>query len=249
MDSEKQRFLRYRRQILIPQIGLEGQEKLHEAKVLVVGAGGLGSPAAYYLAAAGIGTLGIMDNDKVDISNLNRQIVHWEKDLGRAKVDSAEEKLGQFNPEMTLRAYELELKADEALEIFPDYDIIISAVDNFRTRLVINKACYELSKPWVDGGVKGFNGIVTAYQPPKGPCYHCLLGNAEDEIQVVSPIIGTLPGIIGTLQTQEAIKLILGIGTPLTGRMLIFDGLESTFNTVHLVKYPDCPVCGTTDGK
>lgn len=244
MESEKQGLLRYRRQVVLPQVGEEGQKKLFGAKVLVVGAGGLGSPILYYLAAAGIGTLGIIDSDIVDISNLNRQIIHWEKDIGRSKVLSAKEKIAQFNSEIVLNTYELELNQDNALKIFPEYDIIVAAVDNFETRLMINKTCYNLIKPWIDGGVRGFSGVVTTYQPPKGPCYHCLHRNIKEGSKEVTPIIGTLPGIIGTLQTQEVIKLILNIGMPLTGRMLIYDALESSFDLVGFRPDPDCPVCG-----
>lgn len=244
MDKEKCDFLRYRRQVVLPQVGEEGQKKLYGAKVLVVGAGGLGSPILYYLAAAGIGTLGIIDSDTVDISNLNRQILHWEKDIGRPKVLSAKEKLEQFNSGVKLNAYQLELTADKAVEIFTEYDIIVSAVDNIETRLLINEVCYKLIKPWIDGGVRGFSGVVTSYQPPKGPCYHCLHRNIKEGSKEVTPIIGTLPGVIGTLQAQEVIKLILSAGTLLTGRMLLYDALEASFDNIEFRPDPDCPVCG-----
>ena len=237
-------FSRYKHQVLLPGVGQEGQERLFKAKTLVVGAGGLGSPILYYLAAAGVGTLGIIDEDKVDISNLQRQILHWEKDVGTSKVDSAREKLNSLNSRTKLIIYESRLGPALARELFPDYDLVISAVDNRATRLVINKVCYETGRPWVEGGVNRFTGVVTVFNPPEGPCYQCLYGDIIDAEKSTPAILGTVAGVIGLLQAQEALKLILGIGKPLTGRLLIFDALETAFESVEIKPDPKCRVCG-----
>lgn len=236
-------FPRYQRQINLPQIGEEGQEKLFNAKVLVVGTGGLGSPILYYLAAAGIGTLGFMDYDTVDITNLQRQILHWERDLGRFKVESAQEKLRAMNSHIKLEGYSLSLNEESARRIFPAYDLVIGAVDNRETRIIINQVCYETGKVWIEGGVSGFFGVVTTFVPPRGPCYHCLYPDAPTGEKKTPFLLGPLAGVIGLLQAQEALKVILGIGTPLIGKLLLYDALESRFDMVNLQKAPLCPVC------
>ena len=235
---------RYARQLGLPQVGETGQQKLFDAKVLVVGAGGLGSPVLYYLAAAGVGTLGIVDHDVVEISNLQRQILHWEKDLGKEKVVSAGEKLAQFNSRIQIDTHFCHFDKKKAREIIPQYDIVVAAVDNMMTRDIINTVCYEMLKPWVNGGVNRFSGMVTTFQPPKGPCLRCLYPEDKNS-KSDSPtlLLGTLPGIIGVLQAQEVLKLILGIGTPLTGKFLIFEGLETRMDEVTIAADPNCPIC------
>lgn len=237
------RLQRYRRQIMLPQVGVAGQEKLFAAKVLVVGAGGLGSPALYYLSAAGIGTVGVVDNDTVDITNLQRQIIHWEKDLQRSKVDSAVEKLKAFNSATTYHTYTCDFNLDKARDIIPGYDLVLAAVDNTATRRIINQVCFETNRPWIEGGVNQFTGLVTVFQPPHGPCYNCLYPKKAEEADTPPALLGTLPGVIGVLQVQEALKLILGIGSPLVGKLLIYDSLGPGFDIVEFRADPACPVC------
>ncbi len=245
MDDRGKLSARYERQIGLPQIGEAGQKKLSQAKVLVVGAGGLGSSVLYYLAAAGIGTLGLVDHDVVEISNLQRQILHWEKDLGEEKVVSASEKLGQFNSAIQLNTYSCLFDEKKARAMIPSYDIIVSAVDDMVTRDVINTVCYENIRPWVDGGVNRFTGRITTFQPPQRPCFRCIYPDTlPSQGKVPSLLLGTLPGIIGILQAQEVLKLILGIGSLLTGKFLIFESLETRMDKVAITADPECPVCG-----
>jgi len=239
---------RYARHLVLPEVGEAGQKKLKSAKVLIVGAGGLGSPAAMYLAAAGIGTLGIVDHDVVDLSNLQRQLLHTSDTVGEAKVDSARNNLHAMNPLVNVETYRIKLTSDNALDIIKKYDIVVDASDNYPTRYLLNDACVLLKKPNVHGSVLKFEGRVSVFDAAEGPCYRCaypeppppeLAQNCAD-----AGVLGVLPGIIGTLQATEAVKLILGIGTPLAGRMLLFDALETKFQELRLQKNPECPVCG-----
>lgn len=235
---------RYLRQLILPEVGETGQQKIREAKVLVVGSGGLGSPVLYYLAAAGIGTLGIVDSDVVEMSNLQRQILHWEKDLGRPKVFSAAEKLTAFNSEVHLETYYENFDLSLALELIPRYDLTIAAVDNLESRAVINQASFAKGKPWIEGGVSNFSGLVTTFIPPQGPCFRCLYPDLPGGEKKPIGLLGVLPGVIGVLQAQEALKLILGIGQTLAGKLLYYDSLALSFNLVEFSPLPDCPVCG-----
>jgi molybdopterin/thiamine biosynthesis adenylyltransferase/rhodanese-related sulfurtransferase/molybdopterin converting factor small subunit len=239
---------RYSRHLILPEVGLEGQRKLKEAKVLVVGAGGLGSPLLLYLAAAGVGTIGIVDFDMVDFSNLQRQIVHTEKDVGRKKTDSAAEKIRMINSSVKVVKYEERLTSENALSIIKDYDIVIDGTDNFPTRYLVNDACVLLGKPNVYGSIFRFEGQVSVFDARKGPCYRCLYESPPPPGLVPScaegGVLGVLPGIIGTIQAMEAIKLILNEGEPLIGRLLLFDAMKMRFRELKLRKNPECPVCG-----
>jgi len=243
MDELMEPIQRYQRQLLLPQVGKGGQEKLSAAKVLVIGAGGLGSSILYYLAAAGVGRLGIVDADVVDLTNLQRQILHWEQDIGKEKVTSAREKLQRFNSCIDLLAYPIFFDLRAARELISQYDLVLSAVDNMQTRDTINQGCIELGKTWIDGAVRSFSGVVTTFSPPCGPCFRCLYPKASPKSEKPIPIMGTLPGVIGTLQAQEAIKLILDIGTALIGKLLVYDALEARFEQVGVVANPDCTFC------
>jgi adenylyltransferase/sulfurtransferase len=247
--------IRYSRHTLLSEVGEAGQIKLLEAKVLLIGAGGLGSPAALYLAAAGVGTLGIVDFDTVDVSNLQRQVLHGNKDVGRPKVDSAADRLHDINPDVKVVPFRTGISSDNALEIIRDFDIVINGSDNFPTRYLINDACQFLKKPLVDGSIFMFEGQVTVYQPavPEqgtvgGPCYRCLYPDPPPPGEVPScaeaGVLGVLPGIVGSMQAVEAIKLILGIGEPLVGRLLMVDTLDMSFRTLKVRRAADCPVCG-----
>lgn len=238
---------RYSRHILLPEVGEEGQIKLLESKVVVVGAGGLGSPAAIYLAAAGVGTLGIVDFDVVDASNLQRQILHNLDRVGRPKVESARETLTALNPDVTVVAHDRRLSADNVLEILSEYDVIVDGGDNFPTRYLINDAALRLRKPVVHGSIFRFEGQVTVYRPYDGPCYRCQF--PEPPPLELAPscaeagVLGVLPGIIGSIQAVEAIKLIIGIGEGLSGRLLSYDSLTQEFHTLRLRRDPQCPAC------
>ena len=239
---------RYSRHLILPEIGVEGQKKLKAASVLLIGTGGLGSPLGVYLAAAGVGRLGIVDYDVVDESNLHRQIIHGTKDVGRLKVDSAEETLADINPFITIEKYNVPLTSENALDIIADYDVVIDGTDNFPTRYLVNDACVLLGKPNVYGSIFRFEGQASVFYAKEGPCYRCLFPAPPPPGLVPScadgGVLGVLPGTIGTIQATEAIKLIVGIGEPLIGRLLLYDALDMTFDTIRVRKNPKCPVCG-----
>jgi adenylyltransferase/sulfurtransferase len=244
-----EQVLRYSRHIVMKQVGGRGQRRLLEAKVLIVGAGGLGSPAALYLAAAGVGTLGIVDGDVVDISNLQRQILHGDADVGRLKTESAGETLRSINPDVQVIGHPLHLTSSNALEIVGAYDLVLNCTDNFPARYLLNDACVLLGKPLVDGSILQFDGQLTVhYAAGGGPCYRCLFPAPPPPGEVPTcaqaGVLGVLPGIIGSMQALEAIKLILGIGAPMIGRLLIFDGLEMDVTVVTIKRNPKCAVCG-----
>ncbi len=239
---------RYSRHILSKEVGGKGQQKLLSSKVLLVGAGGLGSPAALYLAAAGVGTLGIIDFDRVALSDLQRQILHTGKDLKKPKVDSAREKLSAINPDIKVIAYNERLTSKNALEIIKEYDVIVDGSDNFPTRYLVNDACVLLRKPNVHGSVLRFDGQVTVFMPGDGPCYRCLYPTPPPPGAVPScaeaGVLGVLPGLIGSIQATEAIKILLNQGRSLKGRLLIYDALNLEFSEVSIKRNPNCPVCG-----
>ena len=240
---------RYSRHLILPEVGMEGQQRLKAAKVLCVGTGGLGSPLALYLAAAGIGTLGLVDFDVVDSSNLQRQIIHSTRDVGRKKVDSAQEKLNALNPTLNVVKHDTMLTSANALEIFAQYDIIADGTDNFQTRYLVNDACVLLKKPNAYGSIFRFEGQASVFATEEGPCYRCLYPEPPPPGLVPScaegGVLGILPGMIGTIQATEVIKLILGKGEPLIGRLLLVDALTMRFRELKLRKNPECPVCGT----
>jgi adenylyltransferase/sulfurtransferase len=239
---------RYSRHLILPEVGMEGQQKLKAAKVLCVGTGGLGSPLALYLAAAGIGTLGLVDFDVVDASNLQRQIIHSTKDIGRKKIDSAAEKLSALNPSLKVVKHETMLSRANALEILKDYDIVADGTDNFPTRYLVNDACVLLGKPNVYGSIFRFEGQASVFATEQGPCYRCLYPEPPPPGLVPScaegGVLGILPGLVGVIQATEVIKLILGNGSPLIGRLLLVDALNMRFRELKLRKNPECPVCG-----
>jgi len=241
---------RYSRHLLIPEIGEKGQHKLLDAKVLLIGAGGLGSPAALYLAAAGVGTIGIVDDDTVDLSNLQRQVLHGSDDIGRPKVESAKETIESLNPDVNVVVHSLRLTKENVLDIFCDYDVIVDGSDNFSTRYFVNDACVLLDKPQVHGSIFRFDGQVTVFDTRQqdAPCYRCLY--PEPPPPELAPncaeagVLGVLPGTIGMIQATEAVKLILGIGETLTGRLLMYDAMAMSFRTLKLKRDPNCPMCG-----
>ena len=240
---------RYSRHLILPEVGMEGQKKLKAAKVLCIGAGGLGSPLALYLAAAGVGTLGLVDFDVVDASNLQRQIIHSTADIGRRKLDSAEDKLKALNPYMKVVKYETMLSSANALEIFRDFDIVADGTDNFPTRYLVNDACVITGKPNAYGSIFRFEGQASVFATKDGPCYRCLYPEPPPPGLVPScaegGVLGILPGLVGVMQATEVIKLILGKGEPLIGRLLLVDALNMRFRELKLRKNPACPVCGT----
>jgi len=239
---------RYARHLILPEVGVEGQQKLKAARVLCVGAGGLGSPLALYLAAAGVGTLGLVDFDVVDASNLQRQILHTTGDVGRKKLDSAEEKLAALNPAVHVVKHETMLSSTNAMDILKDYDIVADGTDNFPTRYLVNDACVLLGKPNVYGSVFRFEGQASVFATREGPCYRCLYPEPPPPGTVPScaegGVLGILPGLIGIIQATEVIKLILGKGEALVGRLLLVDALSMRFRELKLKKNPECPVCG-----
>jgi sulfur-carrier protein adenylyltransferase/sulfurtransferase len=240
---------RYSRHLILPEVGMEGQRRIKDARVLCVGTGGLGSPLAFYLAAAGIGTLGLVDFDVVDASNLQRQIIHSTKDIGRKKLDSAEEKLTALNPAIKIVKHDTMLSSANALGIMKDYDIVADGTDNFPTRYLVNDACVLLGKPNVYGSIFRFEGQASVFATEAGPCYRCLYPEPPPPGLVPScaegGVLGILPGLVGVIQATEVIKLILGKGDSLVGRLLLVDALNMRFRELKLRKNPECPVCGT----
>jgi adenylyltransferase/sulfurtransferase len=241
-------YQRYSRHLILPEVGLEGQRKLKAARVLCVGAGGLGSPVALYLAAAGVGTIGIVDFDVVDISNLQRQVLHGTPDVGRSKLESAKTRLNALNPEVKVETYAEALSSQNALEIFRGYDVVLDGTDNFPTRYLVNDACVLLGIPNAYGSIFRFEGQASVFGAKDGPCYRCLYPEPPPPGLVPScaegGVLGVLPGMVGMIQATEAVKLILGVGEPLIGRFLIYDALKMRFRELKLRKDPDCPVCG-----
>src|SRR5579885_2214949 len=248
-ELSKDEILRYSRHLIIPEVGIEGQQKLKAAKVLLVGAGGLGAPLGLYLAAAGIGKIGIVDFDVVDFTNLQRQVIHSTADVGRKKLDSAAEKMQGINPHLKIVKHETALSSENALDIFKDYDFIVDGTDNFPTRYLVNDACVLLGKPNVYGSIFRFEGQSTVFAYEGGPCYRCLYPEPPPPGLVPScaegGVLGILPGTIGLIQATETVKLILGIGEPLVGRLLLYDALGMRFRELKLRKNSECPACGT----
>jgi sulfur-carrier protein adenylyltransferase/sulfurtransferase len=240
---------RYSRHLIMPEVGVDGQRKLKAAKVLCIGAGGLGSPVGMYLAAAGVGTIGIVDFDVVDFSNLQRQILHGTPDVGRSKLASAKDRLNAINPNVDVQTYEVALSSQNAMKLFEPYDVIVDGTDNFPTRYLVNDACVLLGKPNAYGSIFRFEGQASVFATKDGPCYRCLYPEPPPPGLVPScaegGVLGVLPGIIGVIQATETVKLIMGIGEPLIGRFLIYDALRMKFRELKLRKDPDCPVCGT----
>src|SRR5499426_3407078 len=240
---------RYSRHLILPEVGMDGQRRLKAGRVLCVGAGGLGSPAALYLAAAGVGTIGVIDFDAVDESNLQRQILHGTPDVGRSKLQSAKDRLNALNPEIEVRTHEVALSSENALQLFEPYDVIVDGTDNFPTRYLVNDACVLLKKPNAYGSIFRFEGQASVFATADGPCYRCLYPEPPPPGLVPScaegGVLGVLPGIIGVIQATETIKLILGVGDALIGRFMIYDALKMKFRELKLRKDPECPVCGT----
>jgi sulfur-carrier protein adenylyltransferase/sulfurtransferase len=241
-------ILRYSRHLIMPEVGMEGQLRLKQAKVLCIGAGGLGAPLALYLAAAGVGRLGVVDFDVVDFTNLQRQVIHGTKDVGRSKLASAAETIAEINPNVEVVPHETRLSSENALDLFKDYDIVADGTDNFPTRYLVNDACVLLGKPNVYASIFRFEGQATVFYAREGPCYRCLYPEPPPPGLVPScaegGVLGVLPGIMGSIQALETIKLILGKGASLIGRLLLFDALELKFRELKLRKSPECPVCG-----
>ena len=239
---------RYSRHLIIPDVAMAGQQRLMNAKVLCVGAGGLGSPALMYLAAAGVGTLGIVEFDTVDESNLQRQIIHGQSDIGKSKAISAKEKIAEINPNVNVIVHELRLDTDNVMEIFSQYDLIVDGTDNFATRYLVNDACVLLKKPYVWGSIYRFDGQASVFWAEYGPCYRCLYPEPPPPGMVPScaegGVLGVLCASIGSIQTTEAIKLIAGIGEPLIGQLMIYDALEMSYRKIKVRKDPKCPLCG-----
>jgi adenylyltransferase/sulfurtransferase len=250
MDIElsKEEIARYSRHLLLPEVGMEGQKKLKAAKVLIIGTGGLGSPLALYLAAAGIGTIGLVDFDFVDESNLQRQIIHGVQDVGRPKVASAKDRIKSINPHIKVETHNTNLSSANAMELVGKYDIVADGTDNYLTRYIVNDSCVLLGKPNVYGSIFQFEGQVSVFSTKEGPCYRCLYPAPPPPDLVpscsVGGVLGVLPGIVGTLQANEVIKLIIGGGAPLTGRLLTFDAWKMKFRELKIEKDPNCPICG-----
>lgn len=241
---------RYSRHLIMPEVGMNGQLKLKSASVLCIGAGGLGSPVAMYLGAAGVGRIGIVDFDVVDYSNLQRQVIHGTPDVGRSKLDSARDRLNAINPEVTVETHDVALSSENALELLANYDVIVDGTDNFPTRYLVNDACVILGKPNVYGSIFRFEGQASVFATKDGPCYRCLYPEPPPPGLVPScaegGVLGILPGVVGTIQATEAVKLIIGVGEPLINRFMIYDALRMKFRELKLQKDPDCPVCGET---
>ncbi|SPE34155.1 putative adenylyltransferase/sulfurtransferase MoeZ (Includes: Sulfur carrier protein CysO adenylyltransferase; Sulfur carrier protein CysO sulfurtransferase) [Acidobacteriia bacterium SbA2] len=247
-DLSKDEILRYSRHLIMPEVGMDGQLKLKNAKVLCIGAGGLGSPLLLYLAAAGVGRLGIVDFDVVDYTNLQRQVIHGTADVGRSKLESAQGAIREINPNVEVVGHDARLTSENALELFQDFDIVVDGTDNFPTRYLVNDACVLLGKPNVYGSIFRFEGQASVFYARQGPCYRCLYPEPPPPGLVPScaegGVLGVLPGIVGCLQAMETIKLIIGQGQTLIGRLLVFDALGMKFRELKLRKNPDCPVCG-----
>lgn len=243
----REEILRYSRHVILPEVALEGQERLKAAKVLLIGAGGLGAPVAMYLAAAGVGTLGLVDFDVVDLSNLQRQVIHKTSNIGKQKLHSAQQFIAEVNPHVQVRTYEAAFTSDNAMDIARDYDMIIDGTDNFATRYLVNDVCVLLGKPNVYGSIFRFEGQASVFDARRGPCYRCLYPAPPPPGLMPScaegGVLGVLPGIIGVIQATEAIKIILGTGETLTGRLLLYDALAMQFREVRLRKDPQCPIC------
>jgi len=251
MDLSRDELLRYSRHLILPGVGLDGQRRIKAARMLLVGAGGLGSPAALYLAAAGVGTLGLVDHDVVDVSNLQRQVLHGTSAVGRSKLESAQARIADLNPNVNVVTHEERLTSDNALEILGRYDVVIDGTDNFATRYLVNDACVLLGKPNIYGSIFRFDGQASVFCMPDGPCYRCLFPTPPPPGSVPScaegGVLGVLPGLIGTIQATEALKLVLGAGDALVGRLLVVDALGMKFRTVRVARDPQCPACGTRD--
>jgi molybdopterin/thiamine biosynthesis adenylyltransferase/rhodanese-related sulfurtransferase len=248
VSLSKEEVLRYSRHLIMPEVGMEGQLKLKQAKVLCIGTGGLGAPLGLYLAAAGVGRIGLVDFDVVDFTNLQRQVLFGTTDVGRPKIEAAADHLRNLNPEIQIDTFETRLTSENALDLFKDYDIIVDGTDNFPTRYLVNDACILLGKPNVYGSIFRFEGQITIFGAPGGPCYRCLYPEPPPPGLVPScaegGVLGVLPGIVGTIQAAETLKLIIGKGDPLIGRLLLFDALGMKFRELKLRKNPECPVCG-----
>ena len=250
-DLTREELHRYSRHLILPDVALDGQKRIKAARVLLIGAGGLGSPAALYLAAAGVGTLGIVDYDVVDVTNLQRQVLHGTGAVGQSKLESARERIADLNPNVRVETHETRLTSANALEIMREYDVIVDGTDNFATRYLTNDACVILGKPNVYGSIFRFEGQASIFATPDGPCYRCLFPNPPPPGLVPScaegGVLGVLPGIVGTIQATEALKLILGIGDTLVGRLLLIDAMGMRFHTVRVPRDPNCPACGTRE--
>jgi molybdopterin/thiamine biosynthesis adenylyltransferase/rhodanese-related sulfurtransferase len=251
MDLTREELHRYSRHLILPDVALDGQKRIKAARVLLIGAGGLGSPAALYLAAAGVGTLGLVDFDVVDLTNLQRQVLHGTSDVGHAKLESARDRIADLNPNVRVETHETRLTSANAIEILREYDVIVDGTDNFATRYLTNDACVILGKPNVYGSIFRFEGQASIFAMPDGPCYRCLFPNPPPPGLVPScaegGVLGVLPGIVGTIQATEALKLILGIGDTLVGRLLLIDAMGMRFHTVRVPRDPNCPACGTRE--
>jgi sulfur-carrier protein adenylyltransferase/sulfurtransferase len=251
IDLSNEELLRYGRHLVLSEVGVAGQTKLKHSRVLLIGAGGLGSPAALYLAAAGVGTLGIVDFDEVDLTNLQRQVIHGTSDIGRLKTDSAIDRINEINPHVHVERYDTALTSSNALEIARDYDVLVDGTDNFPTRYLVNDTCVLLGKPNAYGSVLKFEGQASVFAAEGGPCYRCLFREPPPPGLVPScaeaGVLGVLPGLIGTIQATETIKLLLGIGDVLMGRLLLIDAMTMQFRTIQVRKDPECPMCGTRE--
>ncbi|MHB8637928.1 MAG: molybdopterin-synthase adenylyltransferase MoeB [Fimbriimonadaceae bacterium] len=247
-ELSREELIRYSRHLILPEVGMLGQQKLKAAKVLVVGAGGLGSPAALYLAASGVGRMGIVDFDAVDLSNLHRQVIHGTADVGRSKLDSAADAIESVNPHVAVVKHDAMLSSENALQIIDQYDLVVDGTDNFPTRYLVNDACVLLGKPNMYGSIFRFDGQATVFCAPDGPCYRCLYPEPPPPGLVPScaegGVLGVLPGVIGLIQATEAVKAILGVGESLVNRLLLYDALSMRFSEVRIRRDPDCPVCG-----
>jgi len=239
----KEELERYDRQIMIHNWGKGGQLKLKSAKVVIAGAGGLGNPASIYLAAAGVGRILNIDNDVYELSNLNRQILGWQNDIGRPKVEAAKEKLRALNPDIEVEAVNTEITAENVCDLIRGSDVVVDAMDNWKTRFDLNSGCVECRIPLVHAGIHGLSGQITTIVPGEGPCLLCIIPRTPPEIRPF-PVLGATPGLFAMLQTMEVIKLILGLGKPLVGRLLLFSGEDMSFNVVQVSRNPECPVCG-----